>query len=271
MMNGMSNNPPRIVALIPARAGSKRIKDKNIALINGHPLLAYTICAAQASGVFTSVVVSTDCERYAEIARYYGAEVPFIRPARFAGDLSADIEWVRHALDWLTTNGRPHECFAILRPTSPCRKPETIARAWRQFLSQPGVDSLRAVEPCAQHPGKMWIVRDGYMHPLMPMCADNGRPYHSTQYAALPRVHVQNASLEIAWSRVAKDGGTIAGEVVAPFLTHGDEGFDLNNPIDWRILTSMIEDGTASLPEIDRAPFEKQRPPHAPRRKTWAT
>lgn len=264
-------NPPRLAALIPARAGSKRIKDKNIALLDAHPLLAYTICAARASGVFESVIVSTDCDRYAEIARHYGAEVPFIRPARLAGDTSPDVDWVRHALDWLTAHGRPHECFSILRPTSPCRKPETISRAWRQFLAQPGIDSLRAVELCAQHPGKMWIVHGAYMHPLMPMHGDGGRPYHSTQYAGLPRVHVQNASLEIAWSRVAVDGGTIAGEVIAPFFTEAEEGFDLNNPIDWRVLNLMLEEGAASLPAIDRPPFVKEKPASAPRRKTWAT
>lgn len=270
-MTDQQRSSPRLVAFIPARAGSKRIRDKNVALLNGHPLIAYTICAARASGVCDSVIVSTDCERYAEIARHYGAETPFMRPANFSGDGSPDIEWVRHALDWLSQAHRPHECFSILRPTSPCRKPETIARAWRQFLAQPGVDSLRAVEPCAQHPGKMWIVRGAQMHPLMPMHDDGGRPYHSTQYAALPRVHVQNASLEIAWSRVAANEGSIAGEVVAPFFTEADEGFDLNQPIDWRLLELMLEDGSASLPAIDRPPFLKHKAATAPRRKSWAT
>lgn len=270
-MTAMPSNPPRLAALIPARAGSKRIKDKNIALLAGHPLLAYTICAARASGVCDSVIVSTDCERYAEIARHYGAEVPFIRPALLAGDKSQDIEWLRHALDWLCRDGRPHTCFSILRPTSPCRKPETIARAWKQFLAQPGIDSLRAVELCAQHPGKMWIVRGEFMHPLMPMNDDGGRPYHSTQYAALPRVHVQNASLEIAWSRVVIQGGTIAGEVIAPFFTHADEGFDLNSPVDWRVIELMLEDGTATLPAIDRPPFTRENAADALKRKSWAT
>jgi len=270
-MTAAPSNPPRLAALIPARAGSKRIRDKNIALLAGHPLIAYTIAAARASGVCHSVIVSTDCERYAEIARHYGAEVPFLRPAPLAGDASPDIDWIRHALDWLSGHKRPHECFSILRPTSPCRKPETIARAWAQFLAQPGIDSLRAVELCAQHPGKMWIVRGEHMHPLMPMHEDGGRPLHSTQYAALPRVHVQNASLEIAWSRVASEGGTIAGEIVAPFMTEADEGLDLNSPVDWRLLELMLEEGTASLPKIDCAPFVRNRTASAPRRKSWAT
>ncbi|MFQ5563984.1 MAG: acylneuraminate cytidylyltransferase family protein [Parvularculaceae bacterium] len=261
-MTGKRSKTPRLVALIPARAGSKRIRDKNIAPLAGHPLIAYTICAARASGVCDSVIVSTDSADYAEIARHYGAEVPFLRPAVLAGDKSADIEWIRHALDWLERRGRAYECFSILRPTSPCRKPETIARAWKQFLADPGADSLRAVELCAQHPGKMWIVRGRRMHPLLPMPptgsgADGATPYHSTQYAALPRVHVQNASLEIAWTRVATEGGTIAGDAVAPFLTRDDEGVDLNRPADWRLLELMLADGTARLPEIDRPAFTR--------------
>ncbi len=252
-MSGQAQGKPKAVALIPARAGSKRVKDKNIAPLAGHPLIAYTIAAARASGVFDAVIVSTDSEDYAAVARRYGAEVPFLRPLQLAGDRSPDIDWIRHALLALRGAGREFDCFSILRPTSPCRKAETIRRAFRQFCEE-DVDSLRAVELCSQHPGKMWIVRGRRMHPLMPMTA-NDVPYHSTQYAALPPVYAQNASLEIAWTRVALDGGTIAGETLTPFLTEGDEGYDVNSPRDWRLLEMMIADGSATLPPIDAAPF----------------
>ena len=87
----MATKHPTIVGLIPARAGSKRVQDKNIRPLAGHPLIAYTIAAALESNVFSDVIVSTDSEKYAEMARYYGAEVPFLRPAEFAGDVSPDI------------------------------------------------------------------------------------------------------------------------------------------------------------------------------------
>lgn len=249
---------PSIIALIPARAGSKRVKDKNIARLKGHPLIAYTISAARKSGIFDAVVVSTDSEKYAAVARHYGAEVPSLRPETLAGDTSPDIDWVRHALTELAEGDRSYDCFSILRPTSPCRKPETIQRAWRQFCSQEGVDSLRAVEPCAQHPGKMWVVRGTRMHPLMPMAPEGLTPYHSTQYAGLPKVYVQNASLEIAWSRVALECGTIAGEVLTPFLTEDDEGLDVNSQYDWRLLQMMVADGEARLPSIDEKPYPEK-------------
>jgi CMP-N,N'-diacetyllegionaminic acid synthase len=245
---------PSAIALIPARSGSKRVPHKNIARLNGHPLIAYTISTARQSGVFDAVVVSTDSEEYAAVARHYGAEVPFLRPATMSGDISPDIEWVQHALQTLAALGRTYEAFSLLRPTSPCRKPETIRRAWAQFVAEAGVDSLRAVEKCEQHPGKMWIVRGMRMHPLLPMGPETV-PYHSTQYAGLPLVYVQNASLEIAWTRVALEMNSIAGEVLTPFLTIGDEGFDVNRPDDWRLLEAALARGDASLPNVREAAY----------------
>ncbi|MEQ9330041.1 acylneuraminate cytidylyltransferase family protein [Thalassobaculum sp.] len=246
---------PTCVAFIPARSGSKRVTDKNIRQLGGHPLLAYSIRSAVDSGVFDAVVVATDSGLYAEIARHYGAEVPFLRPAGISGDTSPDIAWVVYALDTLRAAGRVFDAFSILRPTSPFRKAGTIRRAWAEFRAEPGVDSLRAVEKCGQHPAKMWIVRGRRMHPLLPM-APAEMPWHSSQYAALPVVHVQNASLEIAWSRVATEGGTIAGEVLMPFLTEGDEGLDVNTEEDWWYVNHLLERGQATLPPIDLPPFQ---------------
>ena len=247
---------PTIVALIPARSGSKRIQDKNVRRLAGHPLIAYTIAAAQQSSVFADVIVSTDSEEYADIARYYGASVPFLRPADFAGDLSPDIEWVEFTLKGLADGGKSYDCFSILRPTSPFRKPTTIQRAWQEFCAEDGVDSLRAVEKCKQHPGKMWVLRGKRMMPLLPLSPAE-QPWHSSQYQALPEVYVQNASLEIAWTRVVTNGRTIAGTVIMPFLTQGDEGLDVNLPFDWQYAESLLASGQAELPHVSLAPYSK--------------
>src|SRR5688572_7264244 len=130
---------PSIVALIPARAGSKRVPDKNVRPLAGHPLIAYSIAAARQSGVFAAVVVSTDSERYADLVKHYGAEAPYPRPPEMAGDFSPDIEWVSHTLERLRAEGRRFDCFSILRPTSPFRHARTIVRAWRQFSGEEGV------------------------------------------------------------------------------------------------------------------------------------
>lgn len=242
------------VALIPARSGSKRVSGKNIHRLGDHPLLAYTIAAARASGVFDAVVVSTDDAGYADIARHYGAETPFLRPSEYAGATSPDVEWIRHALHSLAEGGRSFDCFSILRPTSPFRTSATIQRAWRSFCAEKGIDSLRAVEKCTQHPGKMWMVRGQRLLPLLPFM-NAGTPWHSCQYPALPEVYVQNASLEIAWTRVVEETDTIAGHVIVPFLTEGHEGFDINMPEDWWYAEHLLASGTAALPLVDRPPF----------------
>ena len=245
---------PSVVALIPARAGSTRIRHKNIKRLAGHPLLAYTIEAAKQSGVFSTVIVSTDSPVYANIAGYYGAEVPFLRPSELAGSLSPDIEWVEHCLLTLAQSGRTYECFSILRPTSPFRLPDTICRAWQAFQAEDGVDSLRAVEKCKQHPGKMWVVRGRRMLPLLPLSPPNP-PWHSSQYQALPEVYIQNASLEIAWSRIVTEEHTIAGTVIMPFFTEGYEGVDINEPQTWQYVESQVEASQARLPRITIEPF----------------
>ena len=244
---------PSIIALIPARSGSKRVRDKNIRPLAGHSLIAYTIAAALQSEIFDAVVVSTDSERYADIARYYGAKAPFLRPAEFAGDLSPDIEWLEYTLKRLRDEGQVYDCFSILRPTSPFRQAETIQRAWQEFLAEEGVDSLRAVEKCRQHPGKMWVVRGKRMLPLLPLSPPE-QPWHSSQYQSLPEVYVQNASLEIAWTRVVFEERTIAGNVLMPFFTTGYEGFDVNQPYDWQLAEELVRTGQARLPVVPQEP-----------------
>jgi len=246
---------PKVIALIPARCGSKRLPGKNVRKLAGHPLIAYTITAALDSEVFDSVMVSTDSEEYAQVARYYGAEAPFLRPAELAGDCSPDIDWLEYTLTRLRDEGRTYGCFSILRPTSPFRLPNTIRRAWHAFVGEPGVDSLRAVEKCGEHPGKMWVIRGNRMMPLLPFVSETTRqPWHSSQYQSLPEVYIQNASLEIAWSRVVFEDRTIAGRVVVPFLTEGCEGLDVNRHYDWELAEELVRNGAAALPEIRKEP-----------------
>jgi N-acylneuraminate cytidylyltransferase len=250
----MADRNASIVALIPARSGSKRVPDKNIRPLAGHPVIAYTIAAALGSGIFNDVIVSTDSKKYAEISDYYGAQVPFLRPAELAGDQSPDIEWVAYTLDQLYKDGRQYDCFSILRPTSPFRLPETIQRAWQTFIAQAGVDSLRAVEKCHQHPGKMWVVRGNRMMPLLPF-GPAEQPWHSSQYPSLPEIYVQNASLEIARTKVVFEDKTIAGNVLIPFFTLNYEGFDVNSNYDWNLAEHLVKNDQAKLPAVSQTPY----------------
>jgi len=246
------------VALIPARSGSKRVPGKNIRSLEGHPLLAYSITAALESDVFDSVICATDSEEYADIARFYGAEVPFLRPASISGDKSPDIDWIKLMLTSLADCGRAFDIFSILRPTSPFRTADTIRRAWADFLNNTTADSLRAIEKCQQHPGKMWVVQGNRMLPIMPFEVDS-TPWHSSQYTSLPEIFTQNASLEIAWTETALNSNTIAGTAVIPFYTTGLEGFDINNPEDWFLAEYYLSKSIAKLPLIKHLPYNKQK------------
>jgi CMP-N,N'-diacetyllegionaminic acid synthase len=237
---------PTAVALVPARAGSERVPGKNVHPLAGHPLIAYTIAAALESGVFETVLVSTDSAEITRIAEHYGADVPGLRPAELATATSPDIEWVLHVM-----RDRDEESFSILRPTSPFRTAVTIRRAWEELLGLGArADSIRAVERARQHPGKMWTIEGELMRPLLPQ-SDDGTPTYSSQTKALPPVFVQNSSLEIAWRRVLEGGRPeIGGNRIAPFFTEGWEGFSIDYPEDLEQAAGAVARGEAALPRI---------------------
>jgi CMP-N,N'-diacetyllegionaminic acid synthase len=235
-----------VLGLIPARGGSAAIPGKNLVPVAGKPLLAWTVEAARRSVWVTRTVVSTDSEEIAGIARRYGAEVPGLRPAEMSTATSFDIEWVLHVM-----RERNEEIFAILRPTSPFRTAETIRRAFERLVELGDrADSIRAVEPARQHPGKMWTLDGDLLEPLLPQ-PEGETPLHSRQYQALPKVYAQNSSLELAWSRVLGEPvPTISGSRVAPFFTEGAEGFSVDYPDDIERAERMLAGGEAALPAV---------------------
>ncbi|HEY5871990.1 MAG TPA: acylneuraminate cytidylyltransferase family protein [Gaiellaceae bacterium] len=244
---------PRAVAFVPARAGSERVPQKNVRLLAGHPLLAYAIATALQSETFERVVVSTDSEEIADVARWYGADVPFLRPAEYATSTSPDIEWLAYTLEQLDER---YEVFALIRATNPFRGPETVRRGLEQLLATSEADSLRAVELVKQHPGKMWLLADDgrTMSPLLDQ-SHLDVAWHAGQYQALPHVYVQNSALEIAWTRAVTEHGTREGEVIAPFLTQGLEGFNVDDEEDWRRAEQLVASGAATLPVVDRSAY----------------
>jgi CMP-N,N'-diacetyllegionaminic acid synthase len=237
---------PSVVALIPARSGSERVPGKNVRRLARHPLLAYAVATARQAGIFDRVVCSTDSTEIAEVARRYGAEVPFLRPSEYATSTSPDIEWITDTLDRLDAR---YDLFAIVRATNPFRGPDAFRRGLRQLLATPEADSIRAVERVKQHPGKMWLVEGKTMRPLLDQ-SHLDVAWHAGQYQALPEVYVQNSALEIAWTRVVSRTGTREGRVVAPFLTTGYEGFNVDDEEDWERARALVRSGSATLPDV---------------------
>ena len=157
-----------IIAIIPARSGSKSIKDKNIKLLSGHPLIAYSIIAAKLSKKIERVIVSTDSEEYGDIAKKYGAEEPFIRPDTYSKDNSTDRDFFIHAIDWFKEyeNTIP-EYWVHLRPTTPLRVPEKIDEAIDVILNDDTATSLRSGHKAPESPLKWFVKEDKYFKGLI--------------------------------------------------------------------------------------------------------
>jgi len=152
------------VILIPARSGSRAVPDKNIKLLGGKPLIAYTIRAAKLAVGVDRVVVSTDSEKYAAIAREYGAETPFLRPAEFAGDNNGDYDVVKHLLDWMQQKERNcPELVVYLRPTTPFRDPVYIGQALGRIRADATATALRAAHEMDQSSYKTHEIDGGYL------------------------------------------------------------------------------------------------------------
>jgi CMP-N-acetylneuraminic acid synthetase len=240
----LTNQKPEVLALIPARGGSKGILRKNLILVAGKPLIAYSIGHALASHWVTRTIVSTDNEEIAAVARQYGAEVPFMRPAEYAQDNSLDLEVFQHALSWLYD----HEDYACelvvhLRPTGPVRRVRVIDEAIELMLAHPEADALRSVSVPVNTPYKMWrISENGYLQPLLQL-PGRSEPYCMPRQS-LPEVYWQNGYVDVIRPATILEKGLMAGKVILPFIT--------TDPI-------LEIDYPDSLPNVEEALLKLQR------------
>jgi CMP-N,N'-diacetyllegionaminic acid synthase len=143
----------RIVAVIPARSGSKRLPGKNLRLLSGMPLISWSIRAARASAYIDKIIVSTDDRRIADVARRHGAQTPFIRPRELASDSASSIAVLLHALQWLSDRGEPFELSMLLQPTSPLRTAADIDNAVRLLFRK---KAQAIVSVCAAEHNPRW-------------------------------------------------------------------------------------------------------------------
>ena len=234
-----------IVALIPARSGSRRIPNKNIKRLGKHPLLAYTIEQARQSGIFDEIIVSTDSQEYMDIAWYYHKHCYFVnRNPEYSKDDSPDIEWIKEVFKYYNDNRWDY--FAILRPTNPFRTVVMLQCAWYSYQLKAQSHWLKGVEPVEQHPGKMWNINGFIMYPAVNSLAN----CHMKQTNTLPEIYVQNGSIEI---RPTND---LEPTIKQPFITHDYEGYDLNTEKDWIYAEWLIANGKVKLIDIDKEPYE---------------
>ena len=208
----------RILALIPARGGSKGIPRKNVMMLAGKPLIAHSVFQAQASNRINRVIVSTDDKEVAMVAREWGAEVPFLRPAEFAQDLSPDIDVFQHALTWLKENeGYVPDLVVHLRPTGPVRWVKLIDEAIDLLSVHPEADAVRSLSVALQTPFKMWrIMPNGSMEPILRL--DGVPDCQSLPRQELPLVYWQNGYVDVIRPSTILIKNSMSGDCVLPFV-----------------------------------------------------
>jgi len=240
-----------VLALIPARGGSKSIPHKNIINFAGYPLIAYSIAAGIAAETITRVIVSTDDEEIADISCRYGAETPFMRPDKHAQDGTPDLPVYQHALTWLADNEDYHPDIVVqLRPTSPFRRVWHIDQAVLRLVENPDADSVRTVCVPFQNPFKMWrIDTDGILQPLGTELGIVHEPYNQPRQA-LPEVYWQTGYVDAAWSDTMLLKNSMTGDSILPLIIDPSEWVDIDSPDDWARAERLITSGEVTLEDL---------------------
>jgi CMP-N,N'-diacetyllegionaminic acid synthase len=221
-----------VMAIIPARAGSKGVPGKNIRILGGYPLIAYSIITAKLTEKITRVIVSTDSEEIAAISREYGAETPFLRPAELATDHSTDTEFMAHAIAWFRNyDGLIPDYLVHLRPTTPLRDPAVVDSAIAQLMKRSEATSLRSAHLAPESPRK-WFQRDerGYFRSLLDN-SDNEALNNPRQ--VFPDAYIPNGYVDVVIPSFISDFGMLYGERMMAFVSPFCVEVDTLNDYDW--------------------------------------
>ena len=218
----------KILAIIPARSGSKGLRNKNIRSLAGEPLLSYSVAAGLQTPEITRVICSTDTQEIANIARSVGAEVPFLRPPELASDKSQDIGLFKHALKWLKENENYIPDYVVnLRPTSPIRYVKDIQKAINLIISNKKIDSVRSISLPSTTPYKMWKKKDSeFLTPLLKI-EDNKEPYNTARQE-LPEVWAQTGAIEVIRAKTITKLDSMSGVNVAGVEVSEDTYIDID-------------------------------------------
>ncbi len=237
-----------VLAIIPARGGSKGIPRKNIRSFAGYPLIVWSIAAGKQSKMVTRVIVSTDDEEIASVAREYGAEVPFLRPIELAQDNTLDLPVFEQALKWLEEieEYKP-ELVVQLRPTSPIRPRNCVDDAISILLQHPRADCVRGVVPAGQNPHKMWRISkpDGPMTPLLEV-PGIAEPYNAPRQI-LPPIYWQTGHIDAIRASSISRKRSLTGDKIYPLIIDPRYTVDIDNLSDWAKYEAMVYLGTLDM------------------------
>ncbi|NMC46549.1 MAG: acylneuraminate cytidylyltransferase, partial [Chloroflexi bacterium] len=243
----MNKNRSEILAVIPARGNSKSIPRKNIKELAGFPLIAYSIAAARQATKVTRVIVSTDDEEIAQVARQFGAEVPFMRPAEYAQDQTLDLPVFEHALTWLREQeGYEADVVIQLRPTSPIRPSHCVDDAIEILQTHPQADCVRGVVIAGQNPYKMWHIQpDGVLRPILTV--EGIKEAYNAPRQALPPVYWQTGHIDAIRPATILEKHSMTGAVIYPLLIDQSFTIDIDTMYDWQNAERLIMGGSLEM------------------------
>ena len=214
----MKNKVNSVVALIPARAGSKGVPNKNVRKLGNHPLIEWSIAACKSAGLINRTIVSTDSEEYARMAMAMGAEAPFLRPDKFSGDFSTDYEFITHCLDFLQTESIEPDYVLHIRPTTPFRDPKKIEEALLTFQNNSNSTALRSVHPMPESAYKSFeISQTGQLKCLGLNNTDIDVANNARQ--EFPKTYIANGYVDVLFTPHIRKFKLLHGKNVLPFIT----------------------------------------------------
>lgn len=238
----------KVMALIPARAGSKGVPNKNVRLLGGHPLLSWSVAACRKATTVNRIIVSTDSTEYAALAQEYGAEAPFLRPEAISGDRSTDYDFIVHALDWFAARGEEPDYIVHIRPTTPLRDPQLIDEAVRKFMNSSQATALRSVHVMSESAYKTFEIAPGGQLKRVG-CDSTALDAANNARQQFPDTYQANGYVDVLSTAFIRKSGLIHGDFVLPFVTPAVVEVDSEEDF------AHLEFQLARIPEITQQLF----------------
>jgi CMP-N-acetylneuraminic acid synthetase len=229
-------NAPRIIAIVPARGGSKGVPRKNVRPLAGKPLIAWTIAAAKHAATIGRIIVSTDDAEIAAVAKEHGADIPFMRPPELAQDTTPDLPVLQHVLQRLQADGDLPDVVVWLRPTVPLRTTADIDGAVA-MLKITSADSVRSVSTAKAHPYWMKTVTDGLLHSFVSGKDDRTHPNRQS----LPPVYMLNGAVDVMRARIVLEQNDLWGSRVGAYVMPPERSIDIDTLADFAAAEALLK------------------------------
>lgn len=244
-MASISGQKPEVLGIIPARGGSKGVARKNLQMLLDKPLLVWAIERAKAAKSLTRFIISTDDEEIAALARSHGAETPFLRPAEISEDLSTDVEFLLHALNWLRDKeSYEPDVVVTVRATAPLCPPGRIDEGVSLLLASPEADAVRPITDAPKHPYKMWkkSADEKWLEPFLTEEFTGLSEPHNSPRQLFPKIYVHTGAMDVMRPRTIRKLSSTSGRRLGYFYMPSEESVNIDTPVDFKLAEVLLRE-----------------------------